>query len=178
MMLETRNITFSYSKDPTIARVLDDISIQFQPGVFYSIFGPSGSGKTTFLSVLGGLEKPNSGSVWIDEESIEKAGETEVRRKYVSYVFQNYLLFPYLTAIENVIVAMDICGIQSGDKRKRATDILLSLGLEERTFPAGSGSSPGGSSSASRLQERSLPKPGMSWRTNPPAIWTKKRPSG
>ena len=131
-MIELQNVAFKYSKDPTLAPVLDNISQQFYPGKFYSVFGPSGSGKTTLLSILGGLEKPNSGSVLIDEHPIDELGQSNVRKKYVSYVFQNYLLFPYLSAVENVIVAMDICGIKANDQKKKAKEILLSLGLPEK----------------------------------------------
>lgn len=131
-MIEMHNVSFSYSKDLTIASVLDDISVEFSSGKFYSIFGPSGSGKTTLLSILGGLEKPNSGSLLIDDKTVEEIGETNIRRKYTSHVFQNYLLFPCMTAVENVVVAMDICGIKNPDKKKRATEVLLSLGLNEK----------------------------------------------
>lgn len=131
-MIEIRNVSFGYSKDPTIATVLDNVSMQFNTGKLYSVFGPSGSGKTTLLSILGGLEKPNSGSIWIDEKSLEDIGESDVRKKHVSYVFQNYLLFPYLSAVENVLVAMDICGIKGIDKKRKATEILHSLGLNEK----------------------------------------------
>jgi putative ABC transport system ATP-binding protein len=131
-MIEMHNVSFSYSKDLTIASVLDDISVEFSSGKFYYIFGPSGSGKTTLLSILGGLEKPNSGSLLIDDKTVEEIGETNIRRKYTSYVFQNYLLFPYMTAVENVVVAMDICGIKNPDKKKRTTEVLLSLGLNEK----------------------------------------------
>jgi putative ABC transport system ATP-binding protein len=131
-MLEIRNVGFSYSKDPTIASVLDNINVQFYPGKLYSIFGPSGSGKTTLLSIIGGLEKPNSGSVMIDNKTLDDIGESNVRKKHVSFVFQNYLLFPYLSAIENVVVAMDICHKEKSDKRKKAKEILLSLDLNEK----------------------------------------------
>ena len=78
--------------------------------MFYTIYGASGSGKTTCLSLLGGLESPVKGTISLDGEDIKKIGYNYLRKNYVSYVFQDFHLFHYMTAVENVMLAIDITG--------------------------------------------------------------------
>lgn len=131
IMIEIKNLSFSYQKGTKKQSILNDINLKIESQKIYSIFGPSGSGKTTLLSILGGLEKPNTGTILFDGKSLYDIGQYNIRKRYVSYVFQNYLLFPYMTAIENVIVAMDISGIKYANKKTKAIEILLSLGLKK-----------------------------------------------
>lgn len=128
-MLVLDGVNFKYSKDKDSKLILNNISTEFHEGVFYSIYGSSGSGKTTLLSIIGGLEKPISGSVSIDGTDIDRIGASYVRRKYISFIFQNYLLFPYMSALENVIVSMDINDCSYKNKKEQAISTLLSLGF-------------------------------------------------
>ncbi|MEE0023274.1 ABC transporter ATP-binding protein [Ruminococcus sp.] len=130
-MLQIKDVKFKYNKDKDAKMILNGTSADFKEGVFYSIYGPSGSGKTTLLSILGGLEKPMSGTVTIDGLGLDKIGLSHVRNKYISYIFQNYLLFPYMSALENIIVSMDINDCIYTNKRELATTTLLSLGLDK-----------------------------------------------
>jgi len=130
-MLELKNITYSYTKNKD---VLKNLSLQFQPGKFYTIFGSSGSGKTTCLSLLGGLDEPKSGKILLNSKEIKEIGYNNFRRKEICFVFQDFHLFTHMTAIENVMTAIKISNrqISKVEMKKRALDSLLSLGLDEK----------------------------------------------
>jgi len=130
-MLELKNITYSYTKNKD---VLKNLSLQFQPGKFYTIFGSSGSGKTTCLSLLGGLDEPKSGKILLNSKEIKEIGYNNLRRKEICFVFQDFHLFTHMTAIENVMTAIKISDrkISKVEIKKRALDSLLSLGLDEK----------------------------------------------
>jgi putative ABC transport system ATP-binding protein len=134
-MLELRNVSFQYKlKKGNVLVALDDLSLEFRQGVFYTVYGPSGSGKTTCLSLLGGLDAPTSGEVLIDGRPIKDVGYNDLRKSMVSYVFQDYQLFSHMSALENVLTAMKISdpGTEKKAAKNKAMDILLSLGLDER----------------------------------------------
>jgi len=130
-MLELKNITYSYTKNKD---VLKNLSLQFRPGKFYTIFGSSGSGKTTCLSLLGGLDEPKSGKILLNSKEIKEIGYNNLRRKEICFVFQDFHLFTHMTAIENVMTAIKISDrkISKVEMKKRALDSLLSLGLDEK----------------------------------------------
>ena len=130
-MLELKNITYSYTKNKD---VLKNLSLQFRPGKFYTIFGSSGSGKTTCLSLLGGLDEPKSGKILLNSKEIKEIGYNNLRRKEICFVFQDFHLFTHMTAIENVMTAIKISNrqISKVEMKKRALDSLLSLGLDEK----------------------------------------------
>ncbi len=116
--------------------VLKDVSVEFESGKMYGIMGPSGSGKSTLLNIMGTLEKASSGTVEILENNLEGYGEKELcnlRAKHIGYVFQNFYLNPYLSAVENVIVPMKVNDEIEPSKRKEVAEGLLKrFGLEER----------------------------------------------
>lgn len=134
-MLTIENVSYTYQSKhgKSDVHVLSNISLEFRPGVFYSIFGPSGVGKTTCLSLLGGLDSPTQGIVALDGVDISKIGYNKLRKRYVSYVFQDFRLFTYMTAIENVMLAMRISEIEKSKKatREKASMLLHSLGIIE-----------------------------------------------
>lgn len=133
-MLSLINVSYKYkNKNKTELFVLENRTMEFKPGVFYTIYGASGSGKTTCLSLLGGLDTPTKGTVCLDGVDIKKIGYNNLRKKYVSYVFQDFHLFSYMTAIENVMLAIDISGNIKDKKRakEKAISLLHSLGLTE-----------------------------------------------
>ena len=100
-MLEIINVSYYYKTNKS-KKILDEVSMQFEEGVFYAIVGPSGSGKTTFLSLLAGLDTPIDGMILYDGMPVTKNKLTEHRRHNISLVFQNYNLIDYLTPEENV----------------------------------------------------------------------------
>ena len=126
-VLSLQNISFSYGKTP----VLKDISYEFEKGKMYCIIGKSGAGKTTLLSLLSGLAAPNSGEIVYDGKSIAKIDKYTFRSKFIGVVFQSFNLITKYTALENVILSMDVAGYKSKNKKARALELLNSVGLDE-----------------------------------------------
>ncbi|MBQ7779472.1 MAG: ABC transporter ATP-binding protein [Clostridia bacterium] len=126
-ILSLQNISFSYDKTP----VLQDISYEFEKGKMYCIIGKSGAGKTTLLSLLSGLATPCSGEIIYDGKSIAKIDKYTFRSKYIGVVFQNFNLITKYTALENVVLSMDVANYKTKSKRTRALELLTGVGLDE-----------------------------------------------
>ena len=126
-ILSLQNISFSYDKTP----VLKDISYDFEKGKLYCIVGKSGAGKTTLLSLLSGLTIPSSGTILYDDKDVAKIDKYTFRSKYIGAVFQSYNLITKYTALENVILAMDVAGYKTDNKKQKALELLKSVGLDE-----------------------------------------------
>ena len=126
-VLSLQNISFSYGRTP----VLKDISYEFEKGKMYCIIGKSGAGKTTLLSLLSGLAAPNSGEIIYDGKSIAKIDKYTFRSKFIGVVFQSFNLITKYTALENVILSMDVAGYKSKNRKARALELLNSVGLDE-----------------------------------------------
>ena len=126
-VLSLRNISFSYGRVP----VLKDISYEFEKGKMYCIIGKSGAGKTTLLSLLSGLASPNSGQILYDGKDIAKIDKYTFRSKFIGVVFQSFNLLTKYTALENVVLSMDVAGYKTKNKKNRALDLLDSVGLDE-----------------------------------------------
>lgn len=127
-ILELKDVSYSYDSS---RKILDDINYKFEKGKFYAIIGPSGSGKTTALSIIGGLDKPNSGSIVFKGKDIKEIGYTNYRRDDVVMVFQSYNLINYMTALENVIMGMDITGTHKKNRKDKAKELLAEVELKE-----------------------------------------------
>lgn len=133
-MLEVKNIKRTFQSGDTTVAAVNDVSFKVPAGQFASIVGQSGSGKTTLLSLLGGLDKPNSGSISVDGEDIAKLGDHSLIRyrcQKIGFVFQGYNLVPNLTAIENVTLPMEFAGQPKADRVTRAKELLEQVGLSE-----------------------------------------------
>lgn len=126
-VLSLQNISFSYGKTP----VLKDISYEFEKGKIYCIVGKSGAGKTTLLSLLSGLAEPSGGSIVYDGKDISKIDKYTFRSKYIGVVFQSFNLITKYTALENVVLSMDVAGYKTKKKRERALELLWRVGLDE-----------------------------------------------
>ena len=126
-ILELENVSFSYGK----TKVLDNISYSFDAGHVYSIVGKSGAGKTTLLSILSGLAKPTSGHIYYDEKDMAKINPYKFRSNYVGVVFQSFNLLTKLTAVENVVLSMDIAKKKIKNKKEHAYKLLESVGLSK-----------------------------------------------
>jgi putative ABC transport system ATP-binding protein len=120
---------FSYSKNGK--KVLSDMNYTFDSGKIYAITGKSGSGKTTLLSLLSGLCSPTEGTIYVGDEDISKLDKYTYRSKTVGVVFQSFNLLPKLTALENVILSMDISGFKVDNKKEYALNLLKKVGLDE-----------------------------------------------
>lgn len=105
-MLKLENINYSYIDGGNKRTILENVNYEFEKGKFYTILGPSGSGKTTLLSLIAGLDRPESGKIYYDGEDIEKIGLNNYRRNKIGIVFQQFNLLTYLTAVENIELAM------------------------------------------------------------------------
>ena len=135
MVLETEKVDKVYKVGGRQVRALSDVNLRVNKGDFISIMGPSGSGKTTLLNVLGCLDKPTDGKVVLDAVDITKVPERglyKIRKYKVGFVFQTFNLMPYLSAIENVELAMEGTKKSKDEKRKRARELLKMVGLSER----------------------------------------------
>ena len=126
-VLSLQNISFSYDRTP----VLKDISYEFEKGKMYCIIGKSGAGKTTLLSLLSGLAKPNEGEILYNGKSIAKIDKYIFRSRYIGVVFQSFNLITKYTALENVILSMDVSGCKIKNKKQKALELLESVGLDE-----------------------------------------------
>jgi putative ABC transport system ATP-binding protein len=133
-MLTVTNLTKSFEAASGVVHALDDVSFQVETGQFASIIGKSGSGKTTLLSLLGALDTPTSGSIKVDDQDIAKLSahqQTTYRAQKIGFVFQHYNLIPNLSAVENVMLALEFGGVPSRERRTRAMELLEAVGLEE-----------------------------------------------
>ena len=126
-ILKLNNISFSYGK----TKVLSDVSYEFEKGKMYCIIGKSGAGKTTLLSLLSGLAAPQGGEIVYDEKNIKDIDKYKFRSKYIGVIFQSYNLITKFTAIENVLLSMDIAGVKGKEKKARAMELLENVGLDE-----------------------------------------------
>lgn len=128
-MLKTENLAFWYQTEADA--LFKDVNLSFEAGKMYAILGTSGSGKTTFLSLVAGLDTPKSGDILYEDKSLKKIGLRNFRRKDVSIVFQAYNLLPYLSALDNVLAAMEISGSTRSDKKAYALASLAEVGIDE-----------------------------------------------
>ncbi|EUJ32795.1 putative ABC transporter ATP-binding protein YclH [Listeria floridensis FSL S10-1187] len=98
--------------------ILENINYSFEEETFYTVVGSSGSGKTTFLSLAAGLDRPKSGGIFYEGSSLEQIGLSNYRNKFVSVVFQSYNLLTYMTALQNVMTAMEITKVSHPNKKR------------------------------------------------------------
>jgi len=115
---------------------LRGVNLAFRRGEFVVVMGPSGSGKTTLLNLIGALDKPTRGKVYVDGEDLTTLDEgklTKIRRKKIGFVFQFYNLIPVLTAFENVELPMLISGKNKEDRQRRAFQLIETMGLSDRS---------------------------------------------
>ena len=126
-LLKIENICYSYDKK---RNVLNNISYDFESGVIYAIVGKSGAGKTTMLSLLSGLAEPTAGKIYYKDTDVAKMNKYDFRSKYVGVIFQNFNLLSKLTAVENVVLSMEISGKKDREKKKQAYELLEKVGLD------------------------------------------------
>src|SRR5215208_5481138 len=133
--LQTLDLTRLYRVGRDMIAALNSVTITIQKGEFVAIMGPSGSGKSTLLNLLGGLDQPSSGKVLLDNHDLAGYNEEQLaalRRQKLGFIFQRHDLFPILTARENVEFPMLLDGVLPEDRRARANELLVLVGLEEK----------------------------------------------
>lgn len=126
-ILTLENICFSYGKTP----VLDNLNYEFEKGKIYCIVGKSGAGKTTLLSILSGLAQPTSGRILYNDKDVKDIDKYKFRSKYIGVIFQSFNLITKFTAMENVVLSMEIAGYKEVKRKERARELLLQVGLDE-----------------------------------------------
>ncbi len=132
-VLKVENLTKSYSSGGRVLTVLESVSFELQAQDTFAIVGPSGSGKTTLLGLCAGLDRASSGSVWLNGIQLDNLNEDQraaVRNEHVGFIFQNFQLLPTLTALENVLVPLELRGVRNGTKA--AQQLLERVGLAGR----------------------------------------------
>lgn len=113
MILQTKNLKKYYGKEPNITKALDDVSITVNEGEFLAIVGTSGSGKSTLLNLMGGLDFPTSGEVWIQNTRLNTLNDDQLtifRRRNIGFIFQNFNLIPILNVYENIVLPLELDG--------------------------------------------------------------------
>lgn len=134
-LVEVKNVIKTYSTGDTSFNALNDVSLSIEDGEFVAIMGTSGSGKSTFMNMLGCLDKPTSGSYFldgIDVMSLDSDKLSEIRNIKLGFVFQGFNLISRTSALENVELPMIYKGIPQEERQKRAAEALKIVGLEHR----------------------------------------------
>ncbi len=135
-ILQTQQLTRQFKSGDKILTVVNNVSFEIEEGTSTAIVGPSGSGKTTLLGLSAGLDRPTSGTVILNKTELSPLSEderAEVRNKHVGFVFQTFQLVPTLTALENVMVPLELRGEATKEVRERAMQLLTEVGLGDRT---------------------------------------------
>ena len=132
--IRVENVSYSYQNQYQKIEAVKEVSCSFEAGNMYAITGESGSGKSTFLSLLAGLDRPESGTILVEGENLLEMDRDAYRRKQISVVYQAFHLFPLLNAVENVMYPMELQGLSRREARKQAEDCLREVGLGEKIF--------------------------------------------
>lgn len=133
-MLELKHIKKYYHVGDTLTKAQDDVSVAFRKQEFVAILGPSGSGKTTMLNIIGGLDRYDSGDLLIKGKSTKTFKDSDwdaYRNNSIGFIFQSYNLITHLSIIDNVEMGMTLSGVSGAEKRKKAEDALIRVGLKE-----------------------------------------------
>jgi len=140
-IIRTKGLTKEYGRGATLTRALKGVDLEIPRGSFCCIVGPSGHGKSTLMHLIGGLDRPTSGSVEIDGQEMFQLGGKELaalRAKKIGFVFQFFNLLQSLTAAENIEIALMLAGVPEARQKARAKELLALVGLSEKA-----GSKPG-----------------------------------
>lgn len=126
-----------YGEGDAVTKALDGVTLDVYRGEYLSIMGPSGSGKSTLFNMIGGIDSPTDGMVFIDEIDVAQLDSFELawmRCHKIGYIFQSYNILPVLTALENITLPMIFAGMSGDDARDKGAEILRRVGLGERIF--------------------------------------------
>ena len=130
-LLKLENVTYKY--EGTEKRVLKNISMEFEPGKVYAIMGKSGAGKSTVLSLISGLDVPTSGDIYYKDKSLKQIDRDSYRAKDIGVIFQGYNLLTNATALENIVLSMNISESKEINKKQFALALLKKVGIDKET---------------------------------------------
>lgn len=134
-LIEIKNISKDYYSGDSVIHALKNLDLYIDDGEFVAIMGQSGSGKSSLLSIIGGLNHPTHGKLFVDTLDIyglSSEQRADFRSEYIGIIFQSFQLIPYLTVIENVKLPMTITGIDANQQKEMALDVLQSVGLKDK----------------------------------------------
>ncbi len=134
-VIVTQNVSKTYGKPPLQVFALRETNLQIEQGDYIAIIGPSGSGKSTLMNLLGCLDKPTTGNIFIDGKDVSTLNENElarIRREKIGFIFQKYNLIPTLNALENVELSMGFAGVDSQTRTAKAKKLLELVELSKR----------------------------------------------
>ncbi len=133
-VLELRDVSRVHGSGDTAVHALREVCLVVRPGELVAVMGPSGSGKSTLLTLAGGLDSPTAGEVYVEQQPLSQLKRAQVaalRRRSLGYVFQDLNLIPALTAVENVMLPLELDGVRAGAARQQARAALDEVGLTE-----------------------------------------------
>ena len=134
-MIELKNVDKIYGSGESAVHALKNVNVTIEDGKFTAILGKSGSGKSTLMNIIGALDSPTDGEVFADGKNLTKMSQNELaeyRKKTTGFVFQSFYLEPTFTVLDNVAMPLIIAGEDRKSREKKATDILIKLGLEDK----------------------------------------------
>ncbi|CCQ96121.1 conserved hypothetical protein [[Clostridium] ultunense Esp] len=134
-MVVVKNLTKVYESGSTPVQAVRNINLTIEPGEFVAVMGPSGCGKSTLLHLVGGLDQPTSGNIYIEGIDLSALSDhklTELRRRKIGFIFQYFNLIPVLDAVDNTALPLVLDGVAPSVAKKKAVDWLEKLGLKER----------------------------------------------
>ncbi len=134
-VVRTKDVRKVYMMGKVKVEALRGVSLEIRAGEYISIMGPSGSGKSTFFNMIGGLDKPSSGQVFIEEVDVAQLDAYELawlRCRKIGYIFQTFNIIPVMTALENVTLPMTFAGLTADESRDKGMALLKKVGLETR----------------------------------------------
>lgn len=134
-IVRVTGVTKNFDLGKIVVEVLKGIDLEIEAGKYVSIMGPSGSGKSTLFNMIGGLDKPTTGKVFIDEVDIAQLDAYELawlRCRKIGYIFQTFNLIPVMTALENITIPMTFAGVSNDDSLRRGMELLDQVGLSGR----------------------------------------------
>ena len=134
-VVRTKEVRKVYTMGKVKVEALRGVSLEIRSGEYISIMGPSGSGKSTFFNMIGGLDKPSSGKVYIEEVDVAQLDAYELawlRCRKIGYIFQTFNIIPVMTALENVTLPMTFAGLTADESRDKGMELLKKVGLAER----------------------------------------------
>lgn len=133
-LIELRKVTKTYRLGETTVNALSEVNLRFSGGEFVAIWGPSGSGKTTLLNLVGLIDTPSDGAVYLgghDLKDFDEPTAASLRNHFIGFVFQGFNLIPVLSALENVMLPLQIQGVARHAARERAVDLIGEVGLSD-----------------------------------------------
>lgn len=134
-MMRLEQVSRDFLVGDQVVHALDRVDLEIQAGEYISVMGPSGSGKSTLLNLLGLLDRPTSGTYWLNDKDVSALADSELaeqRQRNIGFIFQSFHLIPRLSALENVELPLVLAGAALKERRERAREVLDAVGLSAR----------------------------------------------